>query len=514
MRMIMGLIGLVMMMDSTRIGTRMKRWRQVLGGGLLGFLILTSLGTAEEPLGRRLVSPAASEESKSWVPQRTIEFLLATQRESGAWAAGFHPNPDRGRGVTVGTTALACLALLEYFELDPARMKPAIDKGVKALKKYVWRKLRGANDFEAIAFGQLYTIQLLLKLARHPRWAGEQEALRQEIADVSTWLLRRQSTDGGWGYNASFHTGAALHVLRQVLHAGVRVHERSVEFGLEFLENLRFEQGYMYSANDQGFEDLPKEKALKDSCARLAACEWPLVYFGKRERKDLDRRIGQFMETREFLWQVRDDLAHRRRVYRRAGATPNAFFVFFGYYYTALALASSPSPQRQEWAQALQTDLVAHMEPDGTWYNIGGHNPKDPVPGSQVYATAMAVLALKWLERAQGETPVTVPPLPDLQALREQRWREEPALMVPRRLGIQATTDSSGGVRVKRVYDLTPARDAGLEPGDTLLMAGKVPLASVDDLIKFLGGVKPGETTVFGVRRGTRREEIAVKFIH
>lgn len=70
-----------------------------------------------------------------------------------------------------------------------------------------------------------------------------------------------------------------------------------------------------------------------------------------------------------------------------------------------------------------------------------------------------------------------------------------------RRMGIE------GGLKVTRVDDKSPAKDAGLEVGDIILSAGQSTVTTIDAMRAVLKDLRPGDLLSLGVRRGNGRNE-------
>jgi serine protease Do len=65
------------------------------------------------------------------------------------------------------------------------------------------------------------------------------------------------------------------------------------------------------------------------------------------------------------------------------------------------------------------------------------------------------------------------------------------------------------GVRISRV-DGTPARDAGLQPGDVILQVGRTDVGSTADLARAVSAVPRGQAVMQLVRRGKATQFVAV----
>ncbi|WP_133498363.1 DegQ family serine endoprotease [Cognatilysobacter terrigena] len=69
--------------------------------------------------------------------------------------------------------------------------------------------------------------------------------------------------------------------------------------------------------------------------------------------------------------------------------------------------------------------------------------------------------------------------------------------------------DDGEGVRIGRV-DGTPARDAGLQPGDVILQVGRTAVGSASELSRAVASLPRGQAIMLLVRRGTSTQFVAV----
>ncbi|MBZ0137467.1 MAG: PDZ domain-containing protein [Planctomycetes bacterium] len=70
-----------------------------------------------------------------------------------------------------------------------------------------------------------------------------------------------------------------------------------------------------------------------------------------------------------------------------------------------------------------------------------------------------------------------------------------------KKLGIE------GGLKVTRVDDKSPAKEAGLEVGDVILSAGENSVTSIEQMRTLMGDKRPGDLLSLGVRRSNGRNE-------
>lgn len=58
------------------------------------------------------------------------------------------------------------------------------------------------------------------------------------------------------------------------------------------------------------------------------------------------------------------------------------------------------------------------------------------------------------------------------------------------------------GVQITRIQDESFAAEIGLRPNDIILSINRIPVASIDDIRKVQGKLKPGDAVAFRVMRG------------
>jgi hypothetical protein len=232
----------------------------------------------------------------------SVKFLLDHQRKDGTWPMGFAPYLDPAQGVTVGTTALAALALREHRDLDRQAIDRAVDRAVEACLARVYRKKREADDYESTAWGQIYTLELLARLIPDKK---ERADSAKEILD---WFYARQKPSGAWGYETSFQTAAGLLTLHRLRESGVEVSAPVAARGVAFLKSMRTGLGFRY-ASGQSVEDQKAKgeaRALEDAAGRLAVGELALYRWQASTQEELKTALERFLAHRSFLWEMRE----------------------------------------------------------------------------------------------------------------------------------------------------------------------------------------------------------------
>ena len=122
-------------------------------------------------------------------------------------------------------------------------------------------------------------------------------------------------------------------------------------------------------------------------------------------------------------------------------------------------------------------------------------HPRDPFPGEVIWEAGVPEFgACRWLkiDRITNEEP--------------EAWHTDfNCALVNERITIGFMADDAfegEGVRVGRVVEETPAEDMGLAEGDVIVKGGSMPIAGMDDLVRFKAGLGRGDAFELTVRRG------------
>jgi hypothetical protein len=119
-------------------------------------------------------------------------------------------------------------------------------------------------------------------------------------------------------------------------------------------------------------------------------------------------------------------------------------------------------------------------------------------------------------DRAGTKTTAVQDAKPDTQAGPAPASDRGPDVAVPERgyLGVLADdqNDRGRGVRLLKVAAGSPADKAGLKQDDLVTELGGVRVREMTDMAAILQQVPPGETLIFEVRRGAKKEQIPVTF--
>ena len=68
------------------------------------------------------------QKQKEWDPKPALEFLLKEQREDGSWLGYKQPKDDQSHPMSIATTALVCMTLLEHLDTNAEKIKPMLEK--------------------------------------------------------------------------------------------------------------------------------------------------------------------------------------------------------------------------------------------------------------------------------------------------------------------------------------------------------------------------------------------------
>lgn len=335
-------------------------------------------------------------------PKPSIEFLIKQQREDGSWAGTTKGGKDQDQPYSVGVSALACMALLEYLDVDPKEIRPVLEKGIKSCLE---KSVKPKNHF-SIEYSQVYPLRLLCRLMKHPDWKAQVEDLRKEAEAVLKRVCDLQGSGGGWGYSkggkyTSFGTGDAIIALHEAKLAGFEVDDKVINNAINFLKEMRTEgRGYLYTPGDKfmsQWKELPEKDACERSVARIMGCDWAMFLNGKVTEQDLESSLKIFMNHKNFQWKLR--IGERKSPMVTELGSPYFAFIFYAYYNTALALRDIKSDKRKEWAAALRSDLLKAREKEGYWkHRHPDYKGSDTTLGGDSFATANVLLALRAIE--------------------------------------------------------------------------------------------------------------------
>jgi N-acyl-D-amino-acid deacylase len=180
------------------------------------------VGGANTTVAYALVTLSAGQYQADETTAALIDFLLARQREDGAWPGVANRPPSEGSPFT--STALALQGLRAFGDAASAGDKDHKDKREKAMSNgRAWLLKSKAVTTEDVVF--------------RLRGLVEVDADRAVISDAAEELLKSQKQDGGWSQlpelaRDAYATGSALVALRR---AGLPTDHIAMRRGVRFL---------------------------------------------------------------------------------------------------------------------------------------------------------------------------------------------------------------------------------------------------------------------------------------
>jgi tetratricopeptide (TPR) repeat protein len=326
-------------------------------------------------------APAAGATTTKWertpadaedIARRAVAWLLKAQSSNGGWTDAryaFWPSPEIQPNVHMAVTGLACTALLQWRELDPARIDAALEKGEKFLLDDS-KLARGKNEE---SYAEAYR---LLYLSNRAASAADKKKLVGRMDDIVATLASMQDQGGFWSheYPNPFVTASVLQVLQKAKRAGVTVPDAVFSRGSDALKKSRDDKGRQgYDAGRKGSTDF-------SSSGRNSMAEAALLEDKATDRKSFEAAMEQFWAFLERRENVRVCDFH-------SDGELAGFFFFNNFYHTTEAAALLEGKARQEaYARGL-AHLVRIPEIDGSF--IDSHEM------GKSYGTASALLSLR-----------------------------------------------------------------------------------------------------------------------
>ncbi|HTF56585.1 MAG TPA: hypothetical protein VK661_05055, partial [Planctomycetota bacterium] len=309
------------------------------------------------------------------VAKRAVAWLLRNQSANGSWndaRYAYWPSPAIQPNVHMAVTGLACAALLEWRDVDPARIRAALAVGEKFLLDEK-NMARGQNEEP---YADAYR---LLYLARKHATLADDEAKKtskERMNAIVKKLAAIQGKDGNWAheYPNPFCTAAVLQMLLLARKAGAEVEEGMLARGAEALKATRDDKGRQaYSADGKGDND-------PNSSGRDAMCEAALLELKATERESFEAAMDQF-------WSFLDKRENVRVCDFHSDGELAGFFFFNNFFHTTEAFSLLEGKGREESLAKAAAHLAKIPEIDGSF--IDSHEM------GKSYGTAMGLLSLK-----------------------------------------------------------------------------------------------------------------------
>jgi hypothetical protein len=342
------------------------------------------------------------------VMDRAVQFLLEDQNTEGSWGGPREAvytftgvvwcNPETHRSWKVGTTGLACLALLEVGQTDD--VLEAADRAVDYLIEHAAVKRPNAWD-TMNSWAYIYGLQALARAYDHPRYADSPRRARcRETGELLMHKLAAcQAPNGGWGYlefnlprtprqqwATSFTTAAAVVAMVDAQRAGFEIDPDTLRRAVRAVERCRLPSGaYTYSvpaiADPRHSEWIDQ---IKGSLGRIQECNLALLLAGKEvpERR-LKTGLDYLFQHHRFLDIARNKPIPHENYYYNSG-----YFYLFGHYYAARVVLELPEEDQVDYWPRLRYEVAKLQQKDGSMWDYDMHAYHKP------YGTAFSVLTL------------------------------------------------------------------------------------------------------------------------
>lgn len=319
-----------------------------------------------EPATRVAQDVAAPRAAGDDMLQRAVAWLASAQSPQGSWAASTWGAQSN---YTVGVSALATLALLSEPSGEGA---VAAQAAVQRAVPYLLSQQRADGLFGPAVTGSLYNHALATLALLEAEAAGGVVVPADRRQAALDLLARAQHAEGGWTYlrapngraNSSLTVWALL-ALTRADELDRRTADGAVARGLAWLERTIDDEG---RAGYRAAGDHPRGPESLTAAAAVCLLGRPAP---------ARSRLGR------VLAQVRDDVA-------RADGAPDFYRTFF----QATALRGAGLGDSTELAH-LEEQLALLQERGGGAAGSWAATDQWARAGGRVYATAMAVLALR-----------------------------------------------------------------------------------------------------------------------
>jgi hypothetical protein len=338
--------------------------------------------------------------------RRGVEFLLRTQKKSGAWGGpqwtgGVDQDPVPGAhdSFTAGTTAMCVEALLEVGG-PSTEVRQAIDRGTDYLLEHL-PKLRRADEGNLPnVWGHSFGIQTLVALHRRtlPSDTERRAQLEKLIREQIDYLAHFETVSGGWFYYASglqkpdapscsFVNASVLVALHRAKGLGIPLPEKVVDRARQMTTLMRNPDfTYVYSVKSpikQGAA-APINRA-SGSLGRSQACNYALRLWGDKAVTDdvLKEWLDRIITRQGWL-----DMGRKKPIPHESFAQVAGYFYYFGHYYAGLCVTELKPADRPFYQDHLAKILMDRQEPEGCWFDYPLYSYHKP------YGTAFALMTL------------------------------------------------------------------------------------------------------------------------
>lgn len=362
-----------------------------IGATFAGFECSTWLpGNAYDGLPDDTSRRGLADADAATVARPAIEFLLATQRDNGGFCDSryaYWPTPDITPNVWIAITALGASALLEWRDLEPAR----IDRALRRAEEFLFDEDRVARGKNEDVYADSYRLVYLARKVKRCEGTEKQLCIDRMNAIVVA-AAKRQLANGFWAheYPNAFATGAMLWGAFTARESGAIVPPDMIEKGTRALIAARFASGaftYGGEAPKESTDTKPNRRKeasiseqVKNSSARMPACEGALFAFGKSDEAKITAAYAAFWEYMGRLEVVRRNDFH-------SDGELAGFFFFHDLFHASEVNRLLPEAVKKQNDAKFRELLRRVPEIDGSF--VDSHEI------GRSYGTAMALLILK-----------------------------------------------------------------------------------------------------------------------
>ena len=339
---------------------------------------------------------------------RGIEFLVSTQRKTGAWGAAtntkdlniYAPIPGAHDGFRMATTSLCITAILETDLDGNERARQCVDRAEAWLMDQLPSLKRATRDAIYNCWAHTYSIDALLALRQRSNVSDEK---RQRIDALIRSQLKMldsyESVDGGWGYydfryggkkptssSTSFLNGATLVVMHNAKQAGFEVNQKTVDRAIAAtVRQQKPDFTYLYG---EYMKNSPMTGINRPggSLGRSQACNVALRIWG--DEKITDNVLKHWL-VRLYVRNGWLDMGRKRPIPHESWMGVAGYFYYFGHYYGAICIEQLPAGERSPYQGLVAKLMLDRQEKDGSWWDYPLYDYH------QQYGTAMALMTLK-----------------------------------------------------------------------------------------------------------------------
>lgn len=291
-----------------------------------------------------------------------LEFLKKSQSSVGGFTGHFE----------VAITSLACLAFMASGS-TPSRGPYAreISSGLKFILQkqqasgYITESIRSESRMHGHGYATLFLAEAYGMTGTDDQLTPEQEELKRCLIKAVRVIESSQTALGGWGYEPAGRFGEAswdeasvtvcqVQALRSARNAGIKVNDRTVEKGLEYLRKCALPDGSFKYSLQLGLDH--------SSLALTGAAVSALNSFGDYDSQEV--RNG-----REYI------LRHK------PGGGP---FYYYELFYTTQAMYHAGGTYWKRWFKSVRSSLLERYASD-KWDSEFG----------RVFGTAFSCLTLQ-----------------------------------------------------------------------------------------------------------------------